>query len=74
MIATYPILPSPFTPLTSFTAYACGTEQIERKCACCDGAGVAPDATGSLRPCSRCRPDDFNEWAKRPLPHGGRNG
>jgi len=33
-------------------------------CACCKGRRVVPAIDGGLRPCSRCRADDFSRWAR----------
>jgi len=33
-------------------------------CHCCGGKGVVQTATGELRPCSRCRDEEFLEWSR----------
>jgi hypothetical protein len=35
------------------------------QCGCCEGKRVVPDIDGNDRPCSRCRPDEFNRWSER---------
>ena len=32
-------------------------------CACCDGTGRVEAGDGSIRPCSRCRNEEFGRWA-----------
>lgn len=35
---------------------------VGEPCRVCKGDGVVPDAHGTMRPCSRCRPADFNQF------------
>lgn len=35
------------------------------KCTCCNDVGVVANPEGWLRPCSRCRADDFIDWCNR---------
>lgn len=31
-------------------------------CTCCSGTGLVQAHTGDMRPCSRCRVEDFHNW------------
>lgn len=33
-----------------------------RDCGCCHGTGLVEAHTGDMRPCSRCRVEDFHTW------------
>ncbi len=35
---------------------------LRSDCRCCSGTGIVEAYTGDMRPCSRCRVDDFHAW------------